>query len=153
MKRFFVTTILTAVIASVFTYFMPRDFETYLTKFSDDATVAIYCRQTTLDSVDMGGGFKVTCDTATFSDTVSKCSGIDGVSVSFNGTFDDVTELCRFFRLEVASLYEQEGLYVVCGKSAKIKSGVIDGGKVVNLQIAYRDGIIHLGSPLIIGDY
>ena len=153
MKRFFVTTILTAVIAGVLTYFMPRNFEFYLGRFSPDATVAIYCRQTTLDGVDMGNSFKVECGASAFYDTVSECSGVDGISVRFNGTFDDVAKICKFFRLQIASVYEQEGLYIVCGKSNKIRNGVIDGNKFVNLQIAYHDGVIHLGSPLILGDY
>ncbi|MCH5160175.1 MAG: hypothetical protein J1F66_04965 [Clostridiales bacterium] len=153
MKRFFVTIILTAVIAGVLTHFMPRDFEAYFKKFDCDAIVAIYCRQTELDGIDMGGGYKVTCEVAAFSDTVSKCSGIDGVSVSFTGAYEDVVELCNFFRLQVSSVYEQDGLYVVCGRSSKITKGVLDGGDVVNLQIAYKDGTVHIGSPLILGDY
>ena len=153
MKRFIVTTILTAVIAGVLTYFMPRDFETFLPELEADATVTIYCRQTNLDAVDMGGGFKVTCDANHYEKAAAECSGIDGVSVSFEGALDDVTELCKYFRLKVSSVYEQDGLYVVCGKSSKIRNGVLDGGKVVNLQIAYKDGMIHLGSPLILGDY
>ena len=153
MKRFIVTTILTVIIASVFANFMPRDFVEYLPEFGADATVSIYCRQTDLDCVDMGGGYRVTCEAAKFADTVSQCHGIDGVSVSFAGTRDDIEELCKFFRLQVSSVYEQDGLYVVCGKSPKIKNGVLDGGNMVNLQIAYRDGLIHVGSPLILGDY
>ena len=153
MKRFIVTTILTTVIAGILTYFMPRDFETYLTRFDSCATVAIYCRQSNLDGIDMGSGLKVECEVTTFSDTVAECRGIDGVSVSFAGDFEDVKALCQFFRLQVSSVYEQDGLYVVCGRSPKIRNGVMDGGELVNLQIACIDGMVHVGSPLILGDY
>ena len=153
MKRFIVTTILTAVIAGVLTYFMPRDFKEFIPNLDADATVTIYCRQTNLDGVDMGSGYKVECDANRFEEAAAECRGIDGVSVSFAGSFDDVRELCKFFRLQISSVYEQDALYVVCGKSPKIRNGVLDAGKVVNLQIAYKDGVIHVGSPLILGDY
>ena len=153
MKRFIVTTILTIVIAGVLAHFMPRRFERYLTKFGADATVTIYCRQTDLDGVDMGGGYKVTCDAKSFATTSAQCNGIDGVSVSFVGSFGDAQEIAKFFRLKVSSTFEQDGLFVVCGRSDRISGGVVDGNKVVNLQIAYKDGMVHLGSPLILGDY
>lgn len=155
MKRFIVATILTVVIAGVLALFMPRSFEKYLNQFDARATVTIYCRQTTLDCVDMGGGcgYKVQCDMQSYKLTAAQCRGIDGVSVSFVGSYADVAELWKFFRLQVSSTYEQDGLLIVCGKSPKILGGVKDGNNVVNLQIAYKDGLIHLGSPLILGDY
>ena len=153
MKRFIVTTILTAVIASVLTYFMPRSFETYLNKFGCDATVTISCRQTDLDSVDTGFGVQVQCLASDFSATAAKCQNVDGVSVSFDGCYEDVLALIKFFKLQVSSEFEQGGLYAVSGKSSKISGGVTVDGKVVNLQIAYKDGLVHLGSPLILGDY
>ena len=122
-------------------------------KFDSQATVTIYCRQTSVDAVDMGSGFKVECSAADFSDVASRCKNVDGLCVSFNGTYEDVTALSKFFRLQVSSEFEQNGLYVVCGKSPKICSGVTVAGETVNLQIAYKDGVVHIGSPLILGDY
>ena len=153
MKRFIVTTILTLIIAGLLAHFMPRNFESYLTEFDADATVAIYCRQTDLDCVDMGGGYKVECKAKDFAATVARCKDVDGISVSFVGSYDDVSQLCEFFGLKISSEFEQDGLYVVCGNSAKIRDGVIDGNTLVNLQIAYKDGVVHVGSPLILGDY
>ena len=155
MKRFIVATILTAVIAGVLAHFMPRSFETYLTEFGDTATVTIYCRSTSLDGVDMGNGcgYKVVCYATRFADTASHCQDIDGVSISFEGDLDDVQRLCKFFALQVSSEYKQKGMYIVCGRSWKICGGVTDGNKLVNLQIAYKDGTVHIGSPLILGDY
>lgn len=153
MKRFIVTTILTVIIAAILTHFMPKGFDTYLSEFDSGATVTIYCRQTELDAVNMGAGYKVQCDVATFRDVATRCSNIDGVSVSFFGCYDDVEKICKFFNLAERNAFEQDGLYVVCGKSGKIKGGVSDGQRVVNLQIAYKDGLIHVGSPLILGDY
>ena len=153
MKRFIVTTILTVVIAGVLAHFMPRSFEKYLTKFGSNATVTIYCRQTELDCVDMGCGYKVECYAQDFSATAARCRKVDGVSVSFAGSLQDVEQLSNFFKLQALQVFEQDGLYVVCGRSPKIRNGIVDGGRLVNLQIAYKDGMVHLGSPLILGDY
>ena len=153
MKRFIVATILTAVIAGVLIHFMPRKFEAYLGCFGADASVAIYCRDTQLDAVDMGNGYKVECSSADFTQTLAKCHSVDGLSVSFAASPDDVAKLVRFFNLQVSSRYKENGLLVICGKSAKIASGVTVGGETVNLQIAYKDGVVHLGSPLLLGDY
>ena len=153
MKRFFVTTILTVVIAGVLVYCMPRSFDNYVNKLGADANVTIFCRQTELDCVDTGLGFKVQCSAAEFTAIAAECQGIDGVTVSFAASFEEVQRLCKFFGLQVSSTYEQEGLFVVCGKSPKLSGGVMIDGELVNLQIAHKDGIVHLGSPLILGDY
>ena len=152
MKRFIVTTILTVIIVAILAHFMPKGFDSYLDEFAD-ATVTIYCRQTELESVNMGLGYKVTCDAANFREVAARCGNIDGVCVSFAGSDEDVARICRFFRLQATHTFEQDGLQVVCGKSRKIKGGVLSGRNVVNLQIAYKDGIVHVGSPLILGDY
>lgn len=153
MKRFVVIAILTAVIAGILTYFMPCNFEKFVSKFDGNATVSIYCRQTSLEGIDMGCGYKITCDVSTFSDTLAKCGNVDGISVSFNGTYQEALHLQEIFALRLSSIYEQDGLFVVCGKSNKIRNGILDDGQLVNLQIAYRNGLICVGSPLILGDY
>ena len=153
MKRFVVTAILIAVIASVLTYFLPCGFDEFVSVFGTEATVSIYCRQTSLEAVDMGCGYKITCYASTFYDTLARCDEVDGISVSFDGSYREALDLCEFFALKVSSTYEQNGLFVVCGRSNKIRNGIIDGGQFVNLQIAYREGVICVGSPLILGDY
>lgn len=153
MKKFFVATILTVVIASVLIHFMPRSFESYLGKFGANTTVTIYCRGADVDAVDMGNAYKVQCASAEFAQTVAHCHDVDGVSVTFDGCYDDVANIIRFFNLQLTSRYEQDGLLVLCGNSAKIAGGALLDNEIVNLQIAYKDGVVHVGSPLLLGDY
>ena len=153
MKRFFLTTILTVVIVGVLVHFMPRSFDTYVSKLSADATVTIFCRQTELAAVDTGMGFMVQCSADDFAATAAQCRSIDGVTVSFPASFEEVQKLCKFFGLKVTSTYEQDGLFVVSGASSMLSGGVMIAGELVNLQIAHKDGVVHLGSPLILGDY
>ena len=153
MKRFFVTLSLTIVIFGALIYAMPRNFDSYVADISQDGIIYIYCRATELESIDMGNGKIVECNAADFSTVLSKCQGVDGVSVRFNGTLSDVTRVVDMFGLTVVSSYELDGLYVTCGKSDKIAPCVIIDGNVVNLQIAYKDGVVTVGSPLILGSY
>lgn len=154
MKRFIFVLILTIVIVGVLTCFMPRSFDSYAIQLSKQATVSIYCRQTTSDdAIDMGTGYIVECDTQSYANTLDKCTGVDGVSVSFCGYVDDVAQIVEKFNLQTVSICEIDGLYVVCGASDKIKGGVTLDGAKVNLQIAYKDGVVTVGSPLILGSY
>ena len=153
MKRFIVTLFLTTVIVGALTYSMPRGLDVYIEEISSNATVSIYCRNTSLDSIDMGSGKIVQCDVAEFKSALALCNDIDGFSVSFNGTTNDVARIIRLFKLKVILMLNIDGLQVVCGNSARLTGGVNLDGEIVNLQIAYKDGNITVGSPLILGSY
>ena len=153
MKRFIVTLILTTVIVGVLTYSMPKGLEVYIEEISANATVSIYCRSSDIDYIDMGSGKIVQCDVAEFNNTLSHCKDVDGFSVSFTGTISDVDRIVRLFNLNVTSTLNIDGLQIVCGNSARLKGGVTLEGERINLQIAYKDGTVTVGSPLILGSY
>ena len=153
MKRFIVTLVLTTVVVGALIYFMPRGLDSYVKDISADATVSIYCRETDLDSIDMGSGKIVQCSVADFTNALARCKEVDGFSVSFVGSEQDVESIGQFFNLKVTSTLNLDGLQIVCGHSAKLIGGVFLDGEKVNLQIAYKDGIVTVGSPLILGSY
>ena len=153
MKRFFVTLILSTVIVGVLTYSMPRGLEFYIEEIDANATITIYCRSTDVESIDMGNGKIVRCSVANFDRVLARCSGVDGFSVCFEGTAKDVDRVSRLFDLKVTSTLNLDGLQIVCGNSAKLKGGVNLDGDMVNMQIAFKDGVVTVGSPLILGDY
>ena len=153
MKRFFVTFVLTTVIVGVLTYFMPRGLDVYVEEISADATVSIYCRSTDLDCIDMGSGRIVQSSVADFDRALAHCECVDGFSVRFNGTKQDVKRIVQLFNIKVTSTLDIDGLQIVCGNSNKLTGGVTLDGAKVNVQIAYKDGTVTVGSPLILGDY
>lgn len=153
MKRFIVTLILTTVIVAALIHVMPRGLDGYIEEISADATVSIYCRATDLSGIDMGSGKIVQCDVADFNGVRTRCSDIDGFSVSFAGTEQDIERIAELFKLKVTSTLNLDGLHVVCGNSARLTGGVNLDGVTVNLQIAYKDGLVTVGSPLILGSY
>lgn len=153
MKRFFVTLILTTVIAGVLTYAMPKNFCNYVYDIAPDGTVSVYCKSSQLDGIDMGSGKIVECSPSELQAVLNKCHGVDGVSVTVEGSQEDVTRIMQLLTLTVVSNYQLDGLVVVCGKSDKVNGGVLLDGNLVNVQIAYKDGVVTVGSPLILGSY
>ena len=153
MKRLIVILVLTTVIVGVLTYFMPKSFDSYIQDISANATVSIYCRAAGVDAIELGNGKIVECAACNFFSVVARCKDVDGFSVSFTGSEQDVTRIVELFRLKVTSTQNLDGLRVVCGNSARIVGGVVLDGEKVNLQIAYKDGVVTVGSPLILGSY
>lgn len=154
MARFMFTTVLIVVIIGVMLYFVPQSAYSDVFNYTDcDATVNIYCRQSTCDSIDMGLGRQVTCSVAEFKTTFLNCDGVDGVSVSFSGQWQDVNVILNRLQAAQVSVQQLDDLYVACYYSSRVQGGVTLDGKRVNMQIAYRDGTITVGYPLILGSY
>ena len=153
MKRFVVAFILVAVITAVLTYNMPTDFAEAAKDLSADGTACIYCRSTDMPSVDMGSGRIVCCSTRQLGDALSRCEGIDGISISFDGDIDSLQRIVARLGVTNQTVQRLDDLTVVCGYSRAIRGGVIVDGRKVNVQLACRDGTITVGSPLILGGY
>lgn len=153
MKRFFAVFFVTVVLIGVLLYVMPRDFSYYAAKLTPDGTACIYCRQTSLDGYDVGFCQIVQCDVDELERTLGSCSGVDGVSVSFEGAQTDVARIVALLKATKRTEYKLGDVTVFCGFSEVLHGGVILDGKQVNVQIAYSDGIVTVGSPLIFGSY
>lgn len=154
MKRFLFTAVLIVATLGVMLYFAPRSMQADVLSYGRyNPTVNVYCRNTTADNVDLGLGRQVTCSLCNYKETLAECSGVDGVSVTFCGSYDDVTEIVSRLRANEISRQQLDGLTVICYYSPKIRNRVSIGGKTVNIQIAYRDGTITVGYPLILGSY
>ena len=153
MKRLLVLILLTVVIVGVLTYSMPKGLGEYVEQISTCATVSIYCRSAGVDGIDMGNGKIVQCSVADFYSTLARCNDVDGFSVSFEGSAADIERIARLFDLNITSTMDVCGLHIVCGNSSKLVGGVILDGVKVNVQIAYKDGTVTVGSPLILGSY
>lgn len=152
MKRFAIVFVLTAVVVGTLIYVMPKDFAQFADDFGE-GEVCIYCRETLLPSQNIGYARIVTCSAKNAAQTLCACKGVDGISISFKASREIISQLIRYFRL--CDVYELclDDLTVVCGRSSRIVGGVVLDGKWVNLQIAYRDGTVTIGSPLILGSY
>lgn len=154
MKRFLLTAVLIAVVIGVMLYFLPASPYTDVYNYSEyNAVVNIYCRQTSCEAIDTGLGYQTSCSVSDFQRIIARCNGVDGVSVSFAGTEKDVQAIVRRLHADIVSVQQLDGLYVACLSASRLQGGVILEGKRVNAQIAYRNGVVTVGYPLILGSY
>ena len=151
--RYLTVLVLCAAILCVMLVFAPKPFTRHISALPQDAHVAIYCRNTSLPSIDMGNGRLVQCALADFYHTLESCNGIDGISVRFAATQADFDEILTHFNVQVTSCYRDGNLIAVCGHSAKILGGVNVDGNFVNLQVAYDGNTLTIGYPLILDSY
>lgn len=151
MKRLLFALILLIVMIGVMLVYIPRPFDSYASLF--DGQVEIFCTYTDINSVDVGFGHIVSCNSSDYLPTVNHCKGIDGVSVAFYGNCSDIIRLVDCFNLTNVSTQSFSELTVICGYSDKIRGYVYVDGKKSNIQLAYRNGVITVGSPLILGSY
>lgn len=154
MKRFLIAAALIVVIIGVMLYYVPHStYSDVLSYVNCNASVNIFCRKTSCNSVDLGLGRQVTCSIAEFQTVLSGCYGVDGVSVSFSGSMQDVNAIVNRLQATQINCQQLDDLYVACYTSNRLQGGVTLDGKRVNLQIAYRNGCITVGYPLILGSY
>ena len=151
--RYLTVMALFAVIVGVMLLFAPKPFTRSLADLPQEAQVAIYCRNTDLPCVNMGNGYLVECNVADFTQTISYCNGIDGISVRFAATEKEFQDIIRRFRLEVTSRYCDGNLIALCGYSYKVLGAINMGGTSVNLQVAFDGQTLTLGSPIILDSY
>ena len=78
---------------------------------------------------------------------------IQGESVSFSGTYDEYIKLKE--QLFSRFCFDEDLLSIkTCyGYNKKLSTSVSIDGEIVNLQIAYNNGIITIGTPVILGSY
>ncbi|MDE7454361.1 MAG: hypothetical protein K2M64_00845 [Clostridia bacterium] len=154
MKRFLVVAVLTVIIIGVMLYFIPQSMQADVLNYSQyNAQISIYCRSTTCNSIDTGMGKIVTCNSQTLKQTLSNCNQVDGISVSFDGVLQDVDDVFNRLNATLISMQQFDDLLIICCNSPRIKGGVTVDGNSVNVQIAYCDGKITVGYPLILGSY
>ena len=154
MKRFLFTTVLIVAVIGVMLYFTPRSMRDDVFGYADcNATVNIYCRAANTESIDTGLGRQVTCPLSSYKTILSACRDVDGISVTFDGTAADVNAIVSRLRATEVSRQQLDGMVVVCFYSPLIRERVTIDGAPVNVQIAYSQGTITVGYPLILGSY
>ena len=132
-------------------HFMPRPLHRYLDV--DNATCQVFCRQTTLTHQDVGFGKIVACNGVDICQTLAECKYVDGVSLRFVASKQDVSMLVSKLDVTVHTTQNFESLVVVCGYSPKVSGYILLDGRKTNVQIAFDGASVTIGSPLILADY
>jgi|LGOV01.1.fsa_nt_gb hypothetical protein len=112
----------------------------------------IYYDYLTIDNAGLGS--IVSCNASMASIIKKHLDDIVGESISFEGKYSEVMGIIKTYNAQVVKAERIDGeIYTVyASTNAFLKCVYIDDYKV-NMQIAYSDGIITVGTPLILGSY
>lgn len=133
-------------------HFMPQRFENAIPQTSN-ATCYVYCRNTSEQAVNVGYGYIVKCSACELKRVISNCSNVDGVSVSIKASEEEFWQIVALCDITNPVVEEFASLVTVCGYSRKLTGGTRIDGRLVNVQLAYSDGVAYVGSPLILGSF
>lgn len=78
---------------------------------------------------------------------------IVGISATFEGDFDDVRNVLKKCKVAVMQEESVGNVHIIYGISEDCGKPVEANGKNINFQIAIRDNVITVGTPLILGSY
>lgn len=85
--------------------------------------------------------------------TADNLVNIVGISATFEGDFDDMQNILKKCKVAVKQEETIEGIHIIYGISESCGKPVQANGKYINFQIAIRDNVITVGTPLIMGSY
>lgn len=152
MKVFRFVVVLVAVLTITATLLIRMPLLSYklLPKMFSSAVAYVYCKGYDGTCVRNGNGCIVTTTCCNVDDVINNCVSVDGVSISFDGSYGCFERIAETFGCTVTQI---DGVAVGTGYCGRIIGGVTIDGKAVNVQVAYNNGTISIGSPLILGSY
>lgn len=76
-----------------------------------------------------------------------------GISATMQGDYDRFCEIIKKCNVAIKFVEDIENVHIIYGISESCGKTVQANGIAVNFQIAIRDNVITVGSPLIMGSY
>lgn len=124
-----------------------------------DATHTFYSTQKVEDEnmsvIKNGNGFLISTNSQNAAKIKKKmqASNLQGESFCFDGSHAKVFEI--LYRANAKILFEEhfENFHIIYAHTKKIHKFVLINSEKINLQIAYKNEKITVGTPLILGSY
>lgn len=121
---------------------------------------SIYClnipsEMNNCDVVKNGNSYVIKTDINYAKEIKSKVSFVMGESVRFKGLVSGIDKIIGFFKMKVLKTEKLDNIICVYGFSEILdfdKAVEIDNEKI-NIQIAFCENTITVGTPIILGDY
>lgn len=124
---------------------------------NSDATYSIYtsdvCDANDVEIIDVGAGYIVSCGVTDGEKVFNALKqNAYGQSVSLKGDLNYCKSLITSMGVKVVKCENFNNIYNIYGIGDFGNKIVVDGQKF-NVQIAYRDGVVTIGCPVILGSY
>ncbi len=85
--------------------------------------------------------------------TAENLANIVGISATFKGDYDDMKKVIQKMKVAVKQEETVGEVHIIYGISESCGKPVYANGTNINFQIAIRDNVITVGTPLIMGSY
>ena len=95
----------------------------------------------------------VTSDIKKGQEMADSLGNIVGISASFKGDYDDFTREIKKCKVAVQQEESVGNVHIIYGISENCGKPTYANGMNINFQIAIRDNVITVGTPLIMGSY
>lgn len=108
-----------------------------------------------VECIGSGNGFMIRCDSRNATDIYSLLNPamLSGESFSFSGGLSEARAILSRLDAEVVSIEEIDQLEVWYAHTHLLGRELSVEGELVNVQVAIRDGLVTVGTPLILGSY
>lgn len=102
-----------------------------------------------------GNGFIISCSTLNAKSIKNKINNnfLYGESFSFKGNKEQINAILKKLKVNIVRQENLNELYVLEGYTNLLNESIMLGEDKINIQIAYNDGIITVGYPLILGGF
>ena len=103
----------------------------------------------------IGNGFIVRTHPNNVSYVKSKISNILGESVKFNSSFSKIEKIINLYNIKVIKDEKVGEIYSLYGYStnSNLTNMISVDGEKTNIQIAFNNNFMVIGTPIILGDY
>lgn len=115
----------------------------------------VYKEVPNCEIINNGNGYIIKTDVNNAKFVKSSVSNILGESVRFKSTINKVEDIIDYYNLNIIKQEKVDDIVCIYGYSNKneLNNSIIIDNENVNLQIAFNNGYITIGNPIILGDY
>ena len=115
----------------------------------------VYKEVPNCEIINNGNGYIIKTDVNNAKFVKSSVSNILGESVRFKSTINKVEDVIDYYNLSIIKQEKVDDIVCIYGYSNKneLNNSIIIDNENVNLQIAFNNGYITIGNPIILGDY
>lgn len=149
MKKFLI--VVSFVSLLIITYSLP----VILPQKQKDIQVTYYTKGSNLqNSIYLYDDIYMTeSDYCTSKQVANKLTNIVGISATFSGDYDAFKEVVKKCKVAVKAEENVDNIHIIYGISESCGKPIQANGENINFQIAIRDNVITVGTPLIMGSY
>ena len=108
-----------------------------------------------IDVIQSGNGYLISCNSEIADEIYKKIDKdkLQGESFCFQGEIINVNEILYNLNAVIIKKEQVEDIVIVYAYTFKLENYLWIDSQKVNIQIAYNDGKVTVGTPLILGSY